>query len=492
MKIMINLIIVSIIIIYFIITFILGVIGMRYAKTVDQYMVASKLFGALVLGFSATSNIMTGFGFVGGPAQVYLRGATSLWITLAQSMAFGLTTYSIGKRLVAIREAIPGISGLGDIVYARFKSNAVRALFAVGILLGVFAYLGCQVLALGVVLYNILGIDILVAALSAYVIIIIISFLGGMASGHIVNFFQGVLMASAGVITLIAITLPAGGPGSIHQTLATVDPKLIDPLGIGTWALALTWWWIFCISHQPHLVVGYLALRDWKRLKWTGVLGGAGYMLCSLLWMWVGYGGKYLTVKGIIPTPKSPDDIAPYVLNYYLHPVISGIIYSGLVAAILGTSITFLVLASTAIVRDLSLALRGVTPKRELLWSRIVTVIVGVVAFIFGVYGGYYVLVIGALGWGYFVSVMAPLFLIGLNWKRATREGALASLVLAIALNLIFLYLERVVKWSLPYGVPGYIVSSAVAMIAIIVVSLFTKGAGGENLDPRIKIALEL
>jgi Na+/proline symporter len=489
---MVDVVVLGIIVAYFALTIAVGAFGMRYATSVDKYIAASKLFSGLILGFSATSNIMTGFGFVGGPAMVYLLGAATLWITLTQSMAFGLTVYLLGKRMIAIREAVPGISGLGDIVYARFNSNTVRALFAIGILLGVFAYLGCQIQSLGVVLYNLFGIGPMVAIVLSYVVIIFIAFVGGMASGHLVNFMQGVIMAFAGVLCLLAVTTDIGGPGTIFSKLSQVDPRLIDPLGLTTWAYAFAMWWTFCLSQQPHFVVGFLGVRDWRRLKWIGVLGGGGYMLCSLLWMWVGYGGRYLVEMGAIPKPPRADDLAPYVLNYYMPNYVAGFVYAGLIAAILGTSITFLVLGSTAVVRDLSLSLRKATPRRELLWSRVATALVGVAALLFSLYGGWYVLVIGALGWGYFLSVMFPLFGIGLNWKRATREAAIASLVTALALNLGFLYLEKVVGWTLPYKVPGYVVSVAMSVLVMIVVSLFTKGAAGERMDPRMRVAMEL
>lgn len=123
--------------------------------------------------------------------------------------------------------------------------------------------------------------------------------------------------------------------------------------------------------------------------------------------------------------------------------------------------------------------------------GRVVTILLTVFAVIFGYFGKYLVAILGALGWGYFASATLPLLAVGLNWKRATREGAIASLSVALVLNIGFLIYEKVLGMKLPYALPSYGVSIIAALLVMIVVSLLTKGAAEDDFDPDIRAAIE-
>ncbi|MEM2120083.1 MAG: sodium/proline symporter, partial [Archaeoglobaceae archaeon] len=133
--------IVAIVLAYFILSFGIGIYAKKYVKVAEEYYGAHKLFGPMIVGIASFAAIMSGFGFVGGPGLVYAMGATSLWITLTQAAAFGFSWWIIGKRIRLVTEVKP-VATLPDIAALRFKSEAVRGLLAISLVLGVFAYLG--------------------------------------------------------------------------------------------------------------------------------------------------------------------------------------------------------------------------------------------------------------------------------------------------------------------------------------------------------------
>jgi len=483
---------IAVVIGYFVLTFAIGVYAIRRVKTAEHYFGAHKLFGTVVTSVAAFASIMSGFGFIGGPGLVYALGATSLWITLAAPIGFGLGWFIVGKRIRLIAEVRP-IATLPDVAAARFKSEAVRGLLAVSLVLGVIAYLGTQVMAGGYVVSGLLGVNLETAILIIFGITMIYTAVAGMAASILTDFFQGLIMIVAAIGVLIFALMMTGGTEGLFTTIGQKDPVLIDPLGKGTWVLVLTWYFVFALGGlgQPHLATKFYALRNYRDLKWGALISGGSYMLSSLLWIFVGYAALWLVIGGKIPALQKPDQAAIAFLGQL--PVWMGaVVYAGLLAAIMSTASGFISIGTAAIVRDLPLAFgKELEHARQVWWGRVVTILLTVFAVIFGYFGKYLVAILGALGWGYFASATLPLLAVGLNWKRATREGAIASLAVALVLNIGFLIYEKVLGMKLPYALPSYGVSIIAALLVMIVVSLFTRGAAEEDLDPDIRAAIE-
>ena len=486
-------VVVAIVVAYFILTFAVGLYARKYVKVAEEYFGAHKLFGSFMVGLASFAAIMSGFGFVGGPGLVYAMGATSLWITLTQAAAFGFSWWVIGKRIRLITEVKP-VATLPDIAALRFKSEAVRGLLAISLVLGVFAYLGTQVLAGGYVVAGLLGIPLELAILIVFGITMVYTAIAGMAASILTDVMQGIVMLIAAIGVLIIALVVTGGTSGLFEPIALKDPVKVDPLGTGTWMLALMWYFVFVIGNlgQPHLATKFIALRRFEDLKWGAFISGGSYMISSLLWIFVGYTALWFVVTGQIAPLKVADEAAPAFLSK-IPSGLAAIVYAGLLAAIMSTSSAFLAIGVAAIVRDLTRAIgRELTREAQIKWGRVVTVLLTTVALIFGYYGGYLVAILGTLGWGYFACAILPIIGLGLNWKRATKEAAIVTLLIGIILNVAFLILEKGFGWKLPYGIPSYGVTLLIALIAMIVVSLFTKTASEEDIEPEIKAAMEV
>lgn len=485
--------VVSIVIAYFILSFLIGVYGIKRIKTAEHYFGAHKLFGAIITSVAAFASIMSGFGFVGGPGLVYAQGATSLWITLSQSVAFGFSWWIIGKRVRLIAESRP-IATLPDIADARFKSDAVRGLLAVSLILGVIAYLGTQVMAGGYVVSGLLGVTLETGIIVIFGITMLYTALAGMVASILTDFFQGLIMLIAAIGVLFIALAVTGGTEGLFTTIGQKDPVLIDPLGKGTWMLVLMWYFVFAIGNlgQPHLATKFYALRSYKDLKWGAVISGGSYMISSLLWIFVGYAALWFVVGGKIPALAKPDEAATAFLTQ-IPNWMAAVVYAGLLAAIMSTASGFIAIATAALVRDLPKSFgKELEHSQQVWWGRVVTIVLTVFAVIFGYFGGYLVAILGALGWGYFASATVPILAIGLNWKRATREGAIASLLSALVLNIGFLIYEKGFGMKMPYGIPSYGISLLVALVVMVAVSLLTRGAAEEEIDPDIRAAMEV
>ena len=184
-----------------------------------------------------------------------------------------------------------------------------------------------------------------------------------------------------------------------------------------------------------------------------------------------------------------PDDAASTFLSVFANPVLAGVVFAGLFAAIMSTSDAFLNIGTAAIIHDIPTALRGRSVENELLWARVVTVLLAIVAAGFALYSHYadatLVALLGAFGWGTFAASIFPVVAVGLNWRGATVAGAVTAISAALLINFA-VQLSSIVP---PYGISGPLVAFVTSMILFIGVSLITKQP---ELAPDIEDVLRI
>jgi Na+/proline symporter len=136
-------------------------------------------------------------------------------------------------------------------------------------------------------------------------------------------------------------------------------------------------------------------------------------------------------------------------------------------------------------VHDIPRALRGRSLRNELRWARITTVIIAVVAAIFGLQSGDLVALLGAFGWGTFAAALVPAVAIGFNWKRATALAANVAIGSSLAVN----FAIRLLDIEIPYGIDGGAISLLVSLTLFFGISLLSKPP---PLDPDIEAVMEM
>jgi len=485
---------VSIVLAYFVVTLALGFFAARKIKTAEHYYGARKLFGMFVTAVAVFSGIASAFTFIGGPGLVYPMGGTVNWVIWTPVISMPLIWYLLGKRIKLITEARP-VATLPDLTAARFKSDAVRFLTAVALIFGIITYLAGNVMGAGLVLTDMLGTPLELSIAIVFGIIMLYTAFGGMVASILTDFFQGLVMMVAAIIFVVFILIMTGGVENLFATIAESNPRHIDPIGVGPiWLGIMGWWWALNIgsSVQPHAVTKFFALKDYRDLKWGALVTTIAWTLACLMWFFGGYASVWVVIKGLAEAPARSDQ-AIFGVIAQMPVVLKAVIYAGVLAAIMSTVSGFISMGTAAVVRDIPTAIgKSLSQRGQILWGRVVTVILTVAAALFGYYGGYVVGILVTLGLGYFASMLFPLLVIGLNWKRATKEAAIITTALTVAMNLGFLVYEKVLSMSLPYGLPGYGVTFAVGIITMVLVSLVTKGAALDDMDEDIRAAMSL
>jgi Na+/proline symporter len=486
------------------VSFLIGWWAKRKVTSAQAYFGSTGLFGPFIVGFSTMAAVASAFAIVGIPGIIYATGNTMTFWMLS-SAAFAMAYLILGKKVRAMAEVGP-VASLGDISDLRFNNNrGIKALMSIILFLGCIAYLAAQIKAGSTLFGHLLGWSPIVAGLVIFGILTIYTAISGEVGGVLTQAFQGFIMVIAGVIMITAFFSITGGFGSLLEVISTAgkvtagdmsktfSADILDAWGIFPGSVAMAYMIIPILGTvgQPQVLVRMYALKNPKDMPRLGLYASISHMIVGFFAVVMGYGALYLVAKQMIP-PLAVSDQAIFAFADYVGVYAQLFVYAAVLAAAMSSASLFLSLSAGIISRDLPSALGyKFTPEKQVSISRVTTFILGICAIVFALTGSEMVAILGTFGWGTLMSATFPVFIVGLLWKKASSQGVLCGLSVALVLNLICLVLVRTgFKW--PGGLPWYFNVIAAAVAVTVFVSLFTKGATGEELDKRVEAVIDL
>lgn len=457
-----------------------GLWAMRRTKSAGDFFVAGRGLGPIVVSLAVFSSTLSGFGFVGGPGLVYATGLSSIWMAVCSALGYATGYYLIAKRIRMIAEVRDTMS-LPDVVFARYGSETARLLTAGTILLGVLGYLATQILAMALVLQSILSATDMFADISLFASVVVSSAVlifycvtGGIVASVYTDLVQGIVMIFAGALVVItAAHVFDGGFAEASQIMLDKDGEDIMPFGTLGVMASLSWYFLFGLglAGQPHVATKMMMNRNLADNRLILPVTVFGYVIAAMLWISVGVIMRALVLGDVQMPLGLADDAAPAFLSTYAHPLLAGIVFAGLFAAIMSTADGFLNIGAAAVTHDIPRALRGRPLENELFWARAATIGLSVLAAGFALLSDQLVALLGAFGWGTFAAALVPVVLIGLNWKQASAKAA----VVAISVSLLINFVIQLWQIQIPYGISGGFLAMLTSMILFIVVSMMEK-----------------
>ncbi len=479
--------------VYMILLIAVGIWALGKTKSASDFFMASKNLGVWVTAFAVFSTTLSGFGFVGGPGLVYSMGMSSFWMVIVAILGFNISFSLLGKRLRLFADLGNYIS-LPDVVYKRYGSNSTRGLLALAIIIGVIGYLATQVLAMSIVLRDILNatdfindISLMGAMIISCSILVFYSVAGGMIASVYTDMVQGAIMIVAAVLVFITVILTFdNGLMEMNQIVYDDDPQAIGPWGTLGMFGSLSWMLLFGLggAGQPHVITKMMMnkkISDAKKILPVSIFG---YVFSALLWIGIGLAMRALVLNGLHPALESPDQAASQFLQHYAHPLLAGIVFAGLFAAIMSTAEAFLNIGTAAIMHDIPASL-GITIKNKLSAARIITIVLTILAAIFAVNTGDLIAMIGAMSWGIFAAAVVPVVTLGFNWKRATPLAANVAIAGSLFVHLLF----KMMGWTLPYRIDVGAFTLILSLTTFIIISLMSKPP---KIDKDVEYVMDL
>ncbi len=464
----------------------------RTTRTPDDFFLAGKGIGLLALTFAALASTFSSFTFLGGPSLLYLVGLGAMMFVLPATLTNALSAWVLAKRLRLIAEVRPVLT-LPDVVGLRYGSRLAQGLCAVAILLGVVGYMATQVAGLGVLLDAVFqtgygwGIWIGTGVVLAYAVA------GGIKAGIYTDLAQGALMAVASALVFLYVLDVGDGMAGLSRTILAAEPEFLSPWGSYTPFAAVSLYFVFSVGvlGQPHVMHKFFMIKEPLRLRWYPLLVTVAMVTVILIMFGIGVAVKAMVLDGTLPAVVDPDNVAPLFLIERTPVILAAVVFSGIAAAVMSSVDSFVNVGAAALTHDLPVAL-GRPIQDELRWGRIATVALAVSAALTAWLSNALVVFLGIFGYGLFASTLVPVLALGLNWKRATRAGAVASLGAGLVTTLGLELLALMGVFLLLAGVTAAALAMVVSFLAFLGVSSLTHDGQTDELERDLQLALTL
>ena len=272
------------------------------------------------------------------------------------------------------------------------------------------------------------------------------------------------------LVPIVAFT-DVGGIQPTFDVIREIDPTLLDffkgttVIGI----ISLLAWGLGYFG-QPHIIVRFMAITSVKELKPARRIG-MGWMIISIIGaMFVGLVGiAYVNQRGV--TLEDPETVFIMFSNVLFHPFITGFLLSAILAAIMSTISSQLLVTSSALTEDIfkTFFKRDATDKQLVRIGRLTVLLVSIVAISLSLTPNDTILDLVGYAWAGFGSAFGPAILLSLYWKRMNVWGALSGIIVGAVTVMIWIS-NKALKGFMYEMIPGFILSLA----AIIIVSKLT------------------
>lgn len=447
---------------------------------VSGYMLGGRRIGPAVTALSAGASDMSGWIMLGLPGAAFAQGLSAGWIAVGLFFGAFANYLVVAPRLRLHTEMADDAITIPDFLEKRFgdRSHALRLLSAAVIVVFFTLYTSAGLVAGGKMFDSAFdvpyawGLWITAGAVLAYVVF------GGFLAVSLTDFVQGSIMFLALIVVPVAALDGSGGPSAVEAALAAKNPAMLDlfrdasVLGM----ISLLAWGLGYFG-QPHIIVRFMAIRSVRDVP-TATAIGMGWMAVTLIGaMAVGLtGAAWTAVHGL--DVSDPETIFILLSEVLFDPLVTGFLYAAILAAIMSTISSQLLVASSSLVEDAyALLLRRDAGQTErVLVGRLAVVAVALAALGLAWNPESNVLGLVANAWAGFGAAFGPLILLALTWRRMTRNGALAGMLVGAATVLVWIYApvgpDGSPLSSMVYEiVPGFLLSA----LAIVVVSLLDR-----------------
>lgn len=472
-----------IVILYLVFLLGLGMWSARLSsKGSSEYFLGGRNLGPWVLSMSEKASESSGFMTVGLPGEAYSTGMSAAWN--AVSSVFSIFNWLFfAKRIRRLSELQNSIT-VPDFLSARFKDDTHIMRWVSIVVMTVFmtVYVTAQFVAFGVLFEVVLGVSFTTGVIVGGIVTIIYTMMGGFLAVSLTDFIQGLLMAFAFLVLPILAIFEIGGFTEMgYQLSDMMGEEFLAPF-FGNSALTVAGL-IAIISYlfigigfngSPHVLVRYMALRNTRDVKRIALIG--------IVWMMIAYYGAVLigmSGLALFPGLEDPEQIFPTMTVELLPWWLAGIIVSAALSAMMSSIDSMLLIASSTIAEDMwnKIFKKGeLAEDKTILIARIATAVLGTFAIIIALNPLDSVFWLAVFAWAGLATCFGPPIILSLFWKGVTKTGAITGMIVGPLVTVIWYFWPPLDIYE---GGPAFIA----ALVAIVLVSLFTKPPEGDDFE---------
>ncbi len=490
-------VIIGVLAVYLVLLLGIGLWSGKESHSVEGYYAAGKKLPAWVLAFSSNATGESAWLLLGLTGMGYAVGMHALWVVLGEVLGVACAWTFVARPFKAFTDRYGSIT-VPDFLEDRFHdtTHAFRIVGAVIILSMVAAYVAAQLTATGKAFDSFLGTGYQTGVFIGLAVILFYTTVGGFKAVAYSDFVQGLLMFGC-LATLPFVGIAAvGGWGPFVEGLRAADriplfgglqaagPDLLLPgggLGFTPLGIASAVGFVgigLAFLGAPQLLGRFLAARDQREIVKAGPIAVICIVVFDMGAIFAGMAGRLL-----YPGLADPETVLPQMAAGLFPEIFTGIFLVVVLAAIMSTADSVLILASSAVVRDVYQKIfRPRAPQRLLsMLGKAVTVVLGVVGLLLALTAERAIFWFVLFAWSGLASAFTPVVLCSLFWARTTRVGAIAGMIAGFAVTVAWVLWFKEGFYDLYEMLPGFAAGFAVT----IGVSWFTQPPEGAEAEMR-------
>lgn len=451
---------------YLLMIFVVGWYAWRNTHNFSDYILGGRKLGSWTTAISAGASDMSGWLLLGLPGYAYLAGLEAIWIAVGLFIGTCLNWFLVAPRLRIDSELLNNALTLPEYLEYRFKddSHVLRIISALFILLFYLFYTSSGLVAGGKLFEAVFGLSYSWAVLIGAITILIYTSLGGFLAVSWTDLIQGLLMALALSYVAIISIYSLHGFDALFSSMSAVNPELTNVFStvsgesLGIIGIVSLLGWGLGYFGQPHILIRFMAIQSPQlipsarriALSWT-LLG----LVSALL---IGFAGIVILSSQL--QGSDSEKVFIELLHLLLHPLPAGICLAAILAAIMSTADSQLLVASSALTEDIYKLSNTNNETNLIAVGRAAVLIITLFALVLALQPDNNVLDLVAYAWAGFGATFGSVILLSLFWKSMLKSSAIIGMIAGAVTVLIWKNIESS-HWlfDLYELVPGFLIA---------------------------------
>lgn len=481
-------------------------IGFYYAKRAnassENYFIGGRSLGPWMTALSAEASDMSGWLLMGLPGVAYWVGLSdAIWTAIGLAVGTYLNWLILAKRLRSYSHIAGNSITIPDFLSNRFKekNKIIMTISALFILVFFTVYAASCFVTVGKLFNTLFGFKYQYMMIAGALFVIFYTFLGGFLAESASDFMQSIVMIFALCVVFIAGLSTAGGIGAVAQNIKKI-PGFFEFFGIaqpivangvqqvnqagealfgnagkyGFLTIISTLSWGLGYFGMPQVLLRFMAIREGSELTKSRRIAIVWCVISLISAVAIGIVGRSLYPTRLL-TQSASESIFIVLSSSLMHPLFAGLVMSGILAATISSSDSYLLIAASAFAKNVfqGILKREASDKEVMRVSKITLITIAALGMIIALDENSIIFNVVSFAWAGFGATFGPIMIFSLFWKRTTREGAIAGLVSGGAMVFIWKLILRPIGGVL--GIYELFPAFVVSCIVIWIVSKFTQ-----------------
>ena len=472
-------------------------------KTTDDFYLGGRKLGPFVTAMSAEASDMSSYLLMGVPGLALFAGiAEASWTAIGLSIGTYLNWLIVAKKLRRYSERI-GANTIPAFFSERYKdkSRALSVIAAVVIIIFFIPYTASGFAACGKLFNSLFGVDYMMAMIICAAIIILYTMLGGFLAASTTDFVQSIVMTVALVVVLFYGITHAGGWNAVIENAKSLPGYLTlnniyiaetnSSSQFSSFAICSTLAWGLGYFGMPHILLRFMAIEDTRKLTLSRRVASIWVVISLGVAFLIGVVGNGMIHAGVMDGFKTAASAETVIVEIsklisrhgVLAALVAGVILAGILAATMSTADSQLLAASSSVSQNIvkEKLFPNMEEKTTMFIARLTLVAIAIIAVFLARNPESNVFKIVSFAWAGFGAAFGPVMLFSLFWKRTTKWGAFAGMVVGGVMVFVWKYVIATMGGVLAIYelLPAFIFGC----IAIVIVSLVTPEPEKEIID---------